>query len=196
MIAPKQAFNPPCTERPILFSGSMVRAILSGSKTMTRRVIKPQPSSKLAEEFTTEDVNAAWQSGFVDVKCPYGDVGDRLWVREKTHKRPQPHLPLYGLYSADGAWAHNGWQYYRWVRPSIHMPHKYSRITLEITDIRVERLWDITEQDAKAEGVRADNCGSSYKWQFTHLWERINGKKHPWSSNPWSCSAISITRKP
>lgn len=200
--------------RPILFSSEMIRAILDGKKSMTRRIIKPQPHD--INDRTSEEVNAAWQEGFVPVKCPYGTVGDVLWVREgftilesneiiyKADSSPAP----YGLQLLpDGSYFDGRW------KPSIHMPRWASRITLEITDIRVERLQDISEEDAKAEGLKAitkdggitikygipdtdglpgtDNFG--WQWQDWHidprmayklLWESINGAGS-WEVNPF-----------
>lgn len=160
-------------ERPILFQGEMVRAILEGRKTMTRRVIK------LAEFKECNDVPGSdWyfrsKSGiWSDVStaqliakyCPFGQVGDRLWVRE-TWKCEELNTGLDGVrYQADNAFvsiqnsieASDLWgEAYRegnqW-RPSIFMPRWASRINLEITKVRVERVQDISEADAKAEGV-------------------------------------------
>lgn len=161
----------------------MVRAILDGRKTQTRRVIMPQPDID-PKEFTAAEVNEAWQAGFVDVKCPHGEVGDLLWVRE-----------TYGF---------SGWNvgdvYYRadkhdailtpWWRPSTLMPKAFSRITLEITDVRVERLQDISEEDAIAEGMtlpRGLKFGSNPIEAFRVLWDSINGKDDAknWQANPW-----------
>lgn len=182
-------------ERPILFSSPMVKALLAGTKTQTRRLVKPQPGPELGET-----PGAAWNAGFVDVKCPYGQEGDRLWVREawgfdsgvRGDFRPLGRNDLSGmdllthtLYRADGGKAP------RW-RPSIHMPRWASRITLEVTSVRVERLQDITEEDAKAEGVDSvpvadvPRNGTLYhRDDFAQLWDIINGSKAPWSSNPW-----------
>lgn len=186
-------------ERPILFSAPMVRAILDGRKTQTRRVIKPQPGPGV-NAFTPAEVNAAWQEGWIPVKCPYGDSGDRLWVRENFAIVPasayrmsegvqQTINPndrdMAAIYAA-------GWDRSipRW-KPSIHMPHWASRITLEITDVRVERLNDISEADAIAEGCKGLNCPPDHEGdvspqeEFRDLWQSINAAKHPWSSNPW-----------
>lgn len=153
-------------ERPILFSGAMVRAILEGKKTQTRRVVKPQP--KLFNgRAGTEDCGWPINEKGVLIECPYGTVGDRLWVREtwyepltnynytgdlKDHGSPSD--PCYG-YRADAKFLCGkeindcgiSW------KPSIYMPRKACRITLEIEGIRVERLQDISEYSAKAEGV-------------------------------------------
>lgn len=166
-------------ERPILFSAPMVRAILEGRKTQTRRVIKPQPESHL----DPDSVKGAWESGFIDVKCPYGQPGDRLWVRETFAWLPdglnadQNHGRYH--YRADGDLAVK-WQ------PSIHMPRIASRITLRIKDVRVERLQDISDADALAEGV--DQTNTSIRGyaaeRFKRLWSSINGADS-WHSNPW-----------
>jgi len=167
-------------ERPILFSGPMVRAILEGRKTQTRRMVKPQP--------------AIATPGCFDVtKCPYGVVGDCIWVRETwarihdgiLHKLdPEPDIRTpHGngwstVYRADGEPYH--WSDYGvpW-RPSIHMPRWASRITLEIVSIRVERLQDIREEGASAEGV---DWGTRRVFAFRDLWDSIYGN---WDANPW-----------
>ena len=158
------------TERPILFNGPMVRAILDGRKTMTRRIVKAG---------TRDDWNA----------CPYGVIGDRLWVRETwrcfggREYEYQQHQPSI-IYRADDGPTHNegGW------RPSIFMPRWASRITLEITGVRVERLQDISEADAEAEGCTGDHRAdrdSDAAQEFRSLWNQINGKRASWDSNPW-----------
>ena len=147
-------------ERPILFSAPMVRAILEGRKTVTRRPVKGAGLNFLAD-FTPEYV-AMPENSF----CPYGKPGDQLWVRETTEvdEKTSPVVRL-ARYSADhqpviyrhpegdeydGSVAH--WDYPRRSRPSIHMQRWASRILLEITDVRVERLNDISDDQAKAEG--------------------------------------------
>jgi hypothetical protein len=166
-------------ERPILFSAPMVRALLDGSKTQTRRVIADRhllggpPTDALLE------------------MCPYGQPGDRLWVREAwtTHACfddiPPRDLTTRSLhYQADGL-IKTGKN-----RPSMFMPRWASRITLEITDMRVERLQDISEADAKAEGLTCQNglyATPGQVWQidprkaYRDLWESINGPV----ANPW-----------
>ena len=137
-------------ERPILCSAPDVMAILDGRKTQTRRIMKPQPNRTWPDEVTPHwsvGGNRTLPGASNPLRCPYGVPGDRLWVREAWR------LP-------DGA--PKGWVDYRaddtrdgfkW-KPSIHMPRWASRITLEVTDVRVERLQDISEADAMAEGVR------------------------------------------
>jgi len=191
-------------EHPILFSGEMVRAILEGRKTQTRRVIKQVRGCK--EFLTVENDIVSTQemlnrrpanAAFLMVHCPYGKSGDRLWVRE-TH-----HIDLYPDETVD-AHGNPGIAHYRadtdvisqswggqW-RPSIFMPRWASRITLEVVSVRVERVQDISEADAKAEGVTpksyiADHLEHiMYRSTFHLLWDRINAKRgFPWSSNPW-----------
>lgn len=164
-------------ERPILFSAPMVNAILEGRKTMTRRVVKPQPD----EDGLAFDLERGQRMDTSErvYKCPYGKPGDTLWVRE-TFSGPYvmtgvpPSQWVDGLlmpdiwYWADGDPKEGDWTI---PKPSIHMPRFASRLTLKITDIRVERLQDISEEDAKAEGVPPNWCGlltegdgSTMKW--------------------------------
>ena len=148
------------TERPILFSAEMVRAILEGSKTQTRRVIKPVPTFNGggachdADALQQDYVEPHWV--FPEI-CKYGAPGDLLWVRETWGQYPielNPE-PCDAWYKATS----NGPPPpFKW-RPSIHMPRWASRITLRITDVRVERLQDISEDDARAEGVGYKNPG-------------------------------------
>lgn len=178
-------------ERPILFSGPMVRAILSGKKTQTRRV----------------DRGA--------LACPCGVPGDRLWVRENWASGYA--MGCSGtLFAADGSFVqgkrgHEKGPHYNaddlppgmlW-RPSIHMPRWASRITLEITLVRVERLQSISDDDACAEGTPCEFCGRTYdglseedcacfhskaaRSSFSVLWDSINGKRPgcSWADNPW-----------
>lgn len=189
-------------ERPILFSGSMVRAILDGSKTQTRRVVKPQPiyDGKFAGGWKVVDKHgheAATCGPLVSELCPYGHPDDRLWVRENFCPiYPQdPHYnggrPIEYDYAAT---YQHGYRLgdligekKKW-KPSIHMPRIASRITLEITGVRVERLQNISEADAKAEGAPWAACGApqegSHKAGFAQLWEFINGPES-WAANPW-----------
>ncbi|MDS0779568.1 morphogenetic protein [Serratia marcescens] len=181
-------------ERPVIFNGEMVRAIIDGRKTQTRRIAKADNSNHL-------------------LGCPFGQVGDRLWVRETfaafdaDWKHPgKPHDLRDGpwpnvVYPASVAKIPDGT-----CRPSIHMPRWASRILLEITAVRVERLNDISEEDAKAEGVRAignnfgngpaycdyllPNLDDAAEWynrardSFKSLWKSIYGAES-WSANPW-----------
>ena len=175
-------------ERPILFSGSMVRAILDGSKTQTRRIAKEFDDSQNLDGILARYPR---QKG-----CRYGEPGDRLWVRESWCHFPadapdgmgemvyyRAH-PGNGDPRADRTMERNGvkWQ------PSIHMPRSLSRITLEITDVRVQRLQGISEEDAQAEGAppasNPGGDGESYVAGFGDLWESIHGPSG-WNANPW-----------
>ena len=160
-------------ERPILFSAPMVRAILDGRKTMTRRVVK------------TQSVKYDVINGVPcprPIPCPYGKPGDRLWVRETWAYR-MDYSRIY--YRADENLASivnrlND----RWV-PSIFMPRAASRITLEITGVRVERLQNITEEDALSEGITPHPSiyfPGQYRSQYNGIWESINGPKS-WDQN-------------
>lgn len=245
------------TERPILFSGPLVRTILSGTKTQTRRPMKLQaPSPEQIRALygdgpgwiqsqrdpvhwrPTGSIWALRELGAVEladngIRCPYGDTGDRLWVRETF----APHNPLSDgspssrvAYRADltwGSWSHGSERIYarhgfvidgsgrgpwpdemrgdslgiaafggRW-KPSIHMPRWASRIDLEVLGVRVERIQDIAEDDAKAEGVepvpgrRVYPSAQAarvpdYRLGFERLWDKINAKRgYSWESNPW-----------
>jgi hypothetical protein len=196
-------------ERPILFSGPMVRAILEGRKTQTRRVVKDEglpPSSDVIriveldngefEQFYNEKRSKNWL-----LKCPYGQPGDRLWVREtfavtdgcSGYEYPfVPASPVEKkvLFRASGDRAE------KW-RPSIFMPRWASRITLEIVSIRVERLQDVSEADAKVEGADTYNAAldigtkgtprldaGPFQKGYALLWGEINGPGS-WASNPW-----------
>lgn len=213
-------------ERPILFSAPMVRSILAGTKTQTRRVVKidgldfggcngdslDDPSC-----WGLEDEDGRWwglaEGVAVDkvFRSPYGQPGDRLWVREATHRRPmlnlltgEPLAPEHdgGAYTADDEDVLNpdgfdiAWWYSRRACPSIHMPRWASRITLDITGVRVERLQDISEADALAEGIVQLHdggyglpAGEHYhsadpRQSYLSLWEAINGPGSV-EANPW-----------
>ncbi|WP_057426270.1 hypothetical protein [Pseudomonas syringae] len=190
-------------ERPILFSAPMVRAIQEGRKTVTRREVKVQPRSSAdigsfgrGQPFIRHpDVTKA------NPECPYGRPGDRLWVREAWQADAQvnevaPRELSHGepiRYPADGASRQTGCSMITpgKTRPSIHMPRWVSRLLLEITAVRVERLQDISKEQALAEGVM--NCeqdidpdGNGYEplELFGGLWTMINGDGS-WQSNPW-----------
>jgi len=199
-------------ERPILFSGPMVRAILEGRKTQTRRVIKPK------HEFFVDDghdgINRVYYPCYVtgepepqEILCPYGSVGERLWVRETWAVVPKvsddgPKHKAKG--DGTGATWRADWNGnpsgFPW-KPSIHMPRWASRITLEVTGVRIERLNDIDLADCIAEGIewkyRDDktthwrdysgldvSCTTSAYFSYQTLWESINGPLS-WSLNPW-----------
>ena len=213
-------------ERPILFSGPMVRAILSGQKTVTRRAMKHQPCRQpvmvpngSANFWSNPLYIEGAMMGSQNHGCPYGQPGDRLWVRETWLEDPED----------DGTWAYTQYMGCKgsplsdipkrfqkpdhcifradwngpemlW-RPSIHMPRWASRILLEVTDVRVERLQDISEDQCIAEGIEGcvpgcqspydgdgapecDCMNLSYEESFQALWSSINGAKS-WSANPW-----------
>lgn len=150
-------------ERPILFSAPMVRALLAGTKTQTRRVVKPQPDEHgLNRHGDVWPKNWKWfDSSGLDHRCPYGQPGDRLWVREAfSGPRCEEEFAPSAWYQADNIWywADGNPSSGDWTkpRPSIHMPRWASRILLEIVAVRVERLQDISESDAKAEGCQPD----------------------------------------
>ena len=185
-------------EIPILFSTPMVRAILDGTKTQTRQVIKPQPEYAFGDG--RREVYK-WKDGLFSLKfypdrtiildyCPYGKPGDILCVRE-TFTLTQYGKHVYkadcrdkdGYYWSSVAADING---VKW-RPSIHMPRKAARIFLEVKSVRVERLQDISQEDIYAEGIQID-CVSSYanRFSFIKLWDTLNAKRgYSWESNPW-----------
>ena len=178
--------------RPILFSAPMVLAILEGRKTKTRRIMKPQPSEEwqpfnycTIQKFIGDGVlaepkdSAPWgycnEYGDEGYPCPFGTVGDRLWVRETFFCATGEPGPTLCHYRADndcdefkGLW-----------RPSIFMPRWASRITLEIVSVKVERLQDISEADELAEGATPE-------MPFGTVWRKINTKPDiRWEDNPW-----------
>ncbi|MHB5484822.1 hypothetical protein ACYB82_21830 [Klebsiella pneumoniae] len=189
------------TERGMIFNGEMVRAILDGRKTQTRRPIKWK-QTRFTEIGEREDGSHwPWSEDAEHVcdfwhPCPFGAVGDRIWVRETWNK--------YGgllTYRADHDWIDDMRKetvcIAKWV-PSIHMPRWASRILLEITDVRVERLNAISEEDARAEGIIDGgclNCGEPEPCgcanpepdatdAFAYLWQSIYGQES-WNANPW-----------
>jgi hypothetical protein len=204
-------------ERGMLFSKPMVLALLDGTKTQTRRIVKPQPSNVINNLFIWKD-NATPQDELLSL-CPYGKPGDRLWVRE-TFAEVGNVDPGYLIYRASD-YMEQVRKYrfdtflpeskVRWT-PSIHMPRRASRIDLEITRVRVERLQDISEEDAIAEGITSDsvivgaNCNGGRHTEehatrfffdgcdgegfetgvdaYRGLWESLNGAGS-WDVNPW-----------
>jgi hypothetical protein len=190
-------------ERPILFSGPMVRALLAGTKTQTRRVVKTQPESLHHGEpyWHIGGYRAGAFRGITDplrmgthnpLTCPYGQPGDRLWVREawaRTSVFPGTEMVVYR--EGDNRTDYGG----PW-KPGIHMFRRDSRITLEVTGVRVERLQDISEADALAEGIvqLRDGgfglpAGEHYhatdpRISYWSLWEHINGAGSV-EANPW-----------
>ena len=170
-------------ERPIIFSGPMVRAILDGRKTQTRRAVKPQPLwvASPGVPFKTMDADPKGT-----INCPYGQPGDRLWVRESHYMILQTHDGGAGAVEYRADYCDELASGIRW-RPSIHMPRSASRITLEVVSVRVERLDEISEEDAKAEGYKSqsimENPDAGRLW-FRDLWESINGPGS-WAKNPF-----------
>lgn len=200
-------------ERPILFTGPMVRAILAGAKTQTRRVAKPVRHPDLGNLYDPGALAIEGEAKHViDRACPYGQPGDRLWVRETwshANNRIAPYSPGVPVHyradyldepdGADGELALGG--RYRFWLPSIHMPRSASRLALQITGIRLEKLQQISSADAKAEGTAPDKirqfnlfgADASQREQayrdaavdpYRRLWEEINGIGS-WHKNPW-----------
>lgn len=212
-------------EKPILFKAPMVRAILEGRKTQTRRIFKARYLNKIITE-----PPGGMREKIEPKHCPYGQVGDKLWVRETWADVNTPDGPAI-CYRADGSYrsweefsktfgpdygagpsmdydAYPGeyvmwWEDllnrdihkeegYRWRSP-IHMFRWASRITLVVTDVRVQRLQDISGEDIVNEGIKIPgptyNDPAAYvpdPWEcFSELWDSINSKKYPWDSNPW-----------
>lgn len=177
-------------ERPILFSGHMVRAILAGTKTQTRRVVKPAP------QMVTDHSVQPWAGDARELlgllikagkACPYGQPGDRLWVRE-TWNCFDGWAGYYYAADYEGFGIgpdddpdHVPDHAVRW-KPSIHMPRAASRINLDITSVRVERLHAISDADARAEGPAGHPDGPWHA--FRSLWTLINGPES-WDANPW-----------
>lgn len=218
-------------ERPILFSGPMVRAILGGRKTQTRRVVKRQPHAdcsrievdfyhptvidKSGDEAPGDEIFGAYSlDGEWGAKCPYGQPGDRLWVRETWCELYEDHFaeldrPRDVLVNRYDYPRRNGAAYraecsaesdeirasygYRW-KPSIHMPRWASRLSLEVVGVRVERVKDISRADAKAEGFLPSEYTGLESWNgqmygnaelaFAACWRDINGPES-WDANPW-----------
>jgi hypothetical protein len=187
-------------ERPIIFSAQMVRALLAGTKTMTRRVVKPQPPDAWAVPPVTV-FDGRWTSnGCVsELRCPYGQRGDRLWVRETWCDPCGDQQPVYRANLADSKIADaaqinriaRGIVAARPWRSSRYMPRWASRITLEITDVRVERLQHISEVDAWAEGVLPPGHSvTRYEGEgidlYRCLWDSLHAViGETWGHNPW-----------
>jgi len=202
-------------ERPILFSAPMVRALLAGTKTQTRRIAKPVKHPDLGNLYDAGALVLEQEPQHViDRACPYGQPGDRLWVRETWSSDFAGHYPNDRVwYAADddrqhdievrngvrGIYSPESQQFvpFRW-RPSIHMPRSACRLALETTGVRVERLQAISQADAMAEGVwtagaakesgildRSPGGGVlNHVGAFRNLWEEINGAD-AWQDNPW-----------
>lgn len=166
--------------KPILFSTPMVQAILEGRKTQTRRVIKPQPE-EWKQLFSTDDTKFPIRKkaqGFELIKSKY-NKGDILWVRETFAEITNGHNETFIEYKANGNTGDWKW------KPSIYMPKKAARIFLEVTNVRAERLQDITGEDSVNEGVPNGPYAINPVTNFKKLWDSINSKRHPWESNPW-----------
>ena len=199
------------SEHPILFKGDMIRAILDGRKTQTRRIIKPQPVTE-DEEFQEQpeiisDGTLYFSNLYLNIKCPYGKVGDKLWVRESFwvasgFYRTATSPLLQGRYAADESkfscnttndeWALWDKRKHPYRKTSGRFMYKsLIRLWLEVTGVRVERVQDISEDDAKAEGlelvnlvagggwrgVKTGTIWSVAKWAFQELWDSINKKR-------------------
>jgi hypothetical protein len=221
-------------ERPILFSAPMVWAILDGHKRHTRRIITPQPQGETVYwgcDTARKGFGFRFGENSKRITCPYGEPGDRLWVRETWNiadpagddALPEdiygPRAPFTGcagtrqiywraIYKAGNPDRHKKYGKALW-RPSIHMPRWASRLTLEITGVRVERLQAITDEDAKAEGIHCpldpdefccgcNTCADSDRTlpithqcnkvsAFAALWNSANSKRPgaAWADNPW-----------
>jgi hypothetical protein len=186
-------------ERPILFSAPMIRAILEDRKGVTRRVVVPAVVNKHGElepgpeVFGAYDIDGEWGT-----RCPYGQPGIRLWVREGfalerkydgmsptaayEHAERRGLLPMKVWRQATDADTPGVGK----RRPSIHMPRWASRILLDVTDMRVERLQEIDHVDAEREGVEPDEPGFSAVPPFARLWNEINARRgYSWEKNPW-----------
>lgn len=192
-------------ERGMIFNAEMVRAILEGRKTQTRRPIKWK-QTRFTEIGEREDgSNWPWSEDTEKVcdywhPCPFGAVGDRIWVREtfRVHSRATDVATLVYRASVRNSWTEQTHRVpvavcnkpatpEKWT-PSIHMPRWASRILLEITDVRVERLRDLSEEDAKSEGIIPSSGGVPPGWEyrinFRDLWMDIYGTNN-WEANPW-----------
>jgi len=220
-------------ERPIIFSAPMIRAIQDGRKTQTRRIVKPQPEGhRINVEVCGDQLMVCFNEHEKGepceyapfARCPYGQPGELLWVRENGWERPHRTAkmmregantwkPYY--YDADSLSRWDVEEFKEWGfkrRPSIHMPRWASRITLEVTDVRVQRLQEISEADARAEGCLSDadylrelshirgadaaralpSRLRSARDEFHSLWNDIHGFG-AWAANPW-VRAISFRR--
>lgn len=200
------------TTKPILFSADMIRALLDGRKTQTRRIVKYSDRSvpSLPDHFDDDGWPIAYWEGADEIDrmpCPYGQPDDLLWARETW--APVGACVRGGCwYKADGEWPSDPY-FDRW-KPSIHMPSSCSRLTLKITNIRAERVQDISESDAVAEGIEVFNedgnlwysgwmdgkdswFTDAWKWHcndpiqaYKELWDGINFKRgFGWDVNPW-----------
>lgn len=194
-------------ERPILFNGDMVRAILRGQKTQTRRPVMPQPfrtppGTLHGWEWEGHGKRDIWIAELHLKHCPFGQPGDRLWVRETFAELPELDGPLFPTDVEDMLRG----THFRWTvkwTPSIHMPRRLARIFLEITEVRAEHVQDITEEDAWAEGTEglennwsaADLCATAKRYDlcvedarctYAYLWDTLYAARGlGWDANPW-----------
>lgn len=183
------------TERPILFSAPMIRALLADTKTQTRRVVKMRSHHQIEQRddgqnwpwMYDSERNADWW-----MPCPHGQPGDRLWVREtwrvcggREYEYQQDRTSVMYRATHQESGFPLTWESYKW-RPSIFMPRWASRITLEIAGVRVERLQEISEADAIAEGIPSGDVSppDMARFAYRQLWESINGHGS-WDANPW-----------
>lgn len=186
--------------KPIIFSTPMVQSILEGRKTQTRRICKDNGDSLIGYEYVIDNPTypeywkgkksepyTGWVAKFNNLKiamprsCPYGKVGDALWVRESFCPGFSDEKQIH--YKADDPnlkeFKRMGWKW----KPSIHMPKEAARIFLKIADIKVERVQDISEEDILKEGLEK-NMPVMLK-AFGELWDKINGERASWESNPF-----------
>jgi hypothetical protein len=168
-------------ERPILFSGPMVRAILDGSKTQTRRIFKGTTEHK--GPYNPAYMETHQQANGWGSICPYGTPGDRLWVRETWAVQHEYDAAAPSEIGASARWHYAATEDLGGLRkrPSIFLPRRGSRILLEITDVRVQRLQEISEEDARAEGCEPFAYPRD---RFHGLWDTIHGSG-AWHANPW-----------
>ena len=197
------------TDKPIIFSGPMVRAIIDGRKTQTRRVIRTTGYANIfdgswTDQYVLDDGNAEWRARYT----PYA-VGDRLWVKETWAKTPISPIissiddPIVVYRAYDARCDYGG----PWKSP-IFMPRAASRLTLIVEGVKVERLQDISEEDARAEGLLLADAGGVQCWRgqdrspvtpcasvaFQDLWDSINAKRgYGWSENPW---VVAVSFRP
>lgn len=199
------------TDRPIIFSAAMVRALLDGRKTQTRRVLRddredlePPHVAKYASGACVMQIDPVDGNAFAFPGAAGAAVGDRLWVREAFAEvgAVDPPWTLYRASGYDKECARHGFdrtsippeRTVRW-RPSIHMPRAISRTTLIVTDVRVQRLQEISETDAMAEGVDPvlvppDGGSCPHVEGFRDLWNSLHAKRPErlWDANPWVCA--------
>jgi len=182
-------------ERGVLFSGEMVRAILDGRKTQTRRVIRPQPiggcGGAIYNPSAFEPDRGWYFDGGGKLKCPYGKPGDLLWMRE-TWATVKGGV----YYKQEGSNNARVAEYCGWRSP-IHMRKADARLWLRLTDVRVERVQDITHHDALAEGVAYDvsKPDGAPVPRFRALWDSINTKRgYSWDVNPF-CWVLTFERE-